>query len=339
MSLPRLCSDLPGVGGRTIEPEDFRVDELPAYTPSGSGEHAYVRIEKRGVTTNEAVRRLARHAEVAQGDVGYAGQKDRHAVTTQWLSLTGADPARLEGYDDGELRVLEVARHGNKLRTGHLRGNRFCITLREVHADALQRARAIVERLASEGLPNFYGAQRFGAAGDNAERAAAALRGEGRLPRDKRQRRLIVSSLQSAIFNDVVRERMQRGALRRVLGGEVLVKRSGSAPFVSDETAVDDARVQRGEIDITGPICGPRMPRPREGSPARELEDAVLAQHGVTPDDFKTFGRLARGGRRAIVVDVEELSVAAAHEGAALELRFALPSGSYATVLIAELSG
>ncbi len=164
--LPYATPDLPGSGGTLrAAAEDFRVDEVPAYLPSGAGPHLYVRIEKRGRTTPDALRALARALGVPERDAGYAGLKDRDAVTTQWLSFPAArdpDPAALEGPG---LRVLEVSRHANKLRAGHLRGNRFAIVVR---GGDVERARAAAAALAARGLPNFFGPQRFGSEGRNA---------------------------------------------------------------------------------------------------------------------------------------------------------------------------
>ncbi|MCC6749311.1 MAG: tRNA pseudouridine(13) synthase TruD [Deltaproteobacteria bacterium] len=339
LALPLLTAELPGVGGATRDPEDFVVEELPAYLPCGEGEHTLVRIEKRGLTTPQAIDRLARAVGVSPATVGYAGMKDRHAVTRQWLSFSGVDPAALLAVEGPELRVLEAGRHKNKLRTGHLQGNRFVLVLRGVReGDAVAGARAILARLTESGVPNYYGAQRFGSAGDNAERALAMLRGEEKLPRDRHQHRLLVSSLQSFLFNAVLAERIGQGLLANLLGGEVLQRTDSGGLFVSEERETDQARLERGELVITGPMCGPRMPRPKEGSAAREAEDRVLDAHRVGPDDFARFGRLARGGRRPLAVPLGEPELeTVVDDPSALRLRFALPAGAYATVVLREL--
>lgn len=149
-------------------PEDFEVEEIPLYPPAGEGEHVFVRVEKRGLTTPGLVARLAERLELSARDVGWAGYKDRHAVTKQWLSLPLADPGRAEGLHGDGFRVLEVTRHANKLRPGHLRGNRFSIRVRDLAGEdpegALEAVRALLER---RGLPNAFGPQRFGRRGDN----------------------------------------------------------------------------------------------------------------------------------------------------------------------------
>ena len=164
---PYLTADLPGVGGRIrVEDADFRVHEIPLYTPCGHGEHTYVTIEKQGIPTFEAVHRIARALGVNPRAVGYAGLKDAHAVTVQTLSVGDVPPPQVEALDLPGIRVLAVERHTNKLRLGHLRGNRFTIRVRDVERDALPAAQAILDVLARRGVPNFFGEQRFGVRGD-----------------------------------------------------------------------------------------------------------------------------------------------------------------------------
>ncbi|MBI4576033.1 MAG: tRNA pseudouridine(13) synthase TruD [Planctomycetes bacterium] len=163
-----LTADLPGTGGRLrATPEDFQVEELPLYRPSGRGDHVYAWVEKRGLPTLDLVRLLARAVGCREDDVGFAGLKDADAVTRQMLSLAGVDPGRVEGVDIPGVRVLSVSRHTNKLRVGHLAGNRFRIVLRGTSAGGAERACAVVEVLARRGVPNFYGPQRFGFRGNS----------------------------------------------------------------------------------------------------------------------------------------------------------------------------
>src|SRR6185369_392514 len=180
--------------------ETFLVEEIPAYVPSGTGEHTFLWIEKKDLTTIEAVRRVARVCHVDPRDVGYAGMKDRHATTRQWLSVPGLEPARALEIGIEGLTVLRALRHGNKLRTGHLHGNRFEVVLTGDSSDDVAALADGVAALAASGLPNRYGEQRFGAAGDNAAVGLALLRGERR-ERDHRRRRLMLSAAQSAVFN------------------------------------------------------------------------------------------------------------------------------------------
>jgi len=176
---PYLTADLPGVGGRIKRyDEDFLVEELPLYAPCGNGTHTYFVIEKRGLTTLAAAKLVARTLGRAPRDIGYAGLKDAHAVTRQTFSVEHVEPARVQGLDLARLRVLSVDRHTNKLKLGHLAGNRFAIKMRDAVEGVLPAARAIVDFLATRGVPNYFGPQRFGARGDNALVGLAVLHGD-----------------------------------------------------------------------------------------------------------------------------------------------------------------
>jgi tRNA pseudouridine13 synthase len=282
------------------------------------------------------VRRLARACAVPPTAIGVAGQKDRQAVARQVVSVPGVDPAvaanlRLDG-----VTVLQAARHHHKLRTGHLRGNRFHVVLRGVVPDAEARAHAILAVLADRWLPNFFGAQRFGRAGDNADAGRALLRGERRVA-DRFQKRLLVSAFQASLFNRFLGSRMRDGILHRVVAGEVLQKTSTGGLFVCppEESANAQARLEARQVVPTGPIFGTKTMQPLAGSTAAAREQAILDEAGVARDSFAPLGKLAEGTRRALLVRVEGATVR--QEGDQLALSFALPSGSYATVLLDEL--
>lgn len=165
--LPYLTADVPGIGGRIKTlPEDFRVDEVPLYEASGEGTHVYFRVRKKGVPTMQAVEDVARALGRPSRDIGYAGLKDADAVTTQTLSLEHIDPGRIEAIDLRHTEVLEISRHTNKLKLGHLKGNRFTIRVRDVDTGRVDDVRAIMERLSRRGVPNYFGPQRFGMRGD-----------------------------------------------------------------------------------------------------------------------------------------------------------------------------
>ena len=325
----------------TPSPETFVVEEIAAYEPAGAGEHTFLWIEKRGLTTMDAVRRLARLLGVDARDVGYAGLKDRSAVTRQWVSIPRVDPERARLIAEPDLAVLQASRHGNKLRTGHLRGNRFEIVVVLAASDeAALRAR--LESLAAGGVPNRFGEQRFGAAGDNAAVGLAILRGERR-ERDHRLRKLLLSAAQSAVFNRAL-ELRAAGGLRSVLAGDVLQKVASGGLFITEDVAVDQARVDAGELAITGPMPGGREKEPPPGTPARAVEDQALADVGATREDFERAGRDLPGARRPFLVPltlgdppVQPDPAPVGPEEVALRLRFSLPAGSYATVVIAAL--
>jgi tRNA pseudouridine13 synthase len=307
----------------------------------GTGAHTFLWTEKRGLNTQEAIRRLSRALGVRERDAGYAGLKDRHATTRQWLSVPDVDPqAAMAATVDG-LRVLEAARHGNKLRIGHLRGNRFEVVLTEVDANEAPVLEATLRSLAASGIPNRYGEQRFGVGGDNVAAGIAILRGE-RQERDPRRRQLMLSAMQSAVYNQALTLREQSGGLLRVRAGDVLQKRASGGLFVCADPAVDQPRVDAGEIVPTGPMPGNREIEPPVGSEAHALEDQALAAVGVTRAELASAGRDLPGARRAVTVPLtlEEPAAGADGDPAAgrLRLRFSLPAGSYATVVLAALA-
>jgi len=176
-----LTVDLPGTGGVIKEtPEDFLVEELPLYLPCGEGEHTYAVIEKRGVTTLDAIRRIARALSIPDREIGYAGMKDARGVTRQTISIPRVEPERVSPLTLPGITVLSASRHRNKLKLGHLAGNRFSIRVRGVAADAAQRASAVLEVLAVRGVPNYFGLQRYGGLGNSHRIGRALLRGDYR---------------------------------------------------------------------------------------------------------------------------------------------------------------
>jgi len=175
--LPYLTADLPGAGGAIKRfNEDFVVEEVPRYPAAGEGTHVYFTIEKRGLTTPAAIGLIARRLGVKSRDIGYAGLKDAHGVTRQTLSVEHVDPARIKSLDLEQIEILSVTRHTNKIKLGHLAGNRFVVRLRDCVANALDRVEAVMSVLVRRGVPNYFGSQRFGTRGDNALVGLAVVR-------------------------------------------------------------------------------------------------------------------------------------------------------------------
>jgi tRNA pseudouridine13 synthase len=338
VTLPYLTAALVGTAGtlRTTD-DDFVVDEELPYAPSGAGDHVFVRIEKRGTTTVDAARALARALGVRDRDIGIAGMKDRHAVTRQWLSLPPpVAPEQALAVELPGVRVLEAHRHAHKLRTGHVRANRFVLRVRGVDAGAAERARQILAALSEPpGAPNWYGEQRFGRDGDNPARGRALITGERPLGRDRRLDRLMISALQSQLFNDWLTARIGDGLYREVLAGDLLHKRGGGM-FVCDDPATDQARLAAGELVVTGPMFGDRMRMPGTASPALAREAEVLARAGLPREAFSSVRALAEGTRRDAAIEVAGATVAAL-DGSTLEVGFALPGGAYATAVMREV--
>jgi tRNA pseudouridine13 synthase len=332
MTPPLLTAELPGVGGRVrVQDEDFEVEEVPSYEPSGSGEHLYLWVEKRGMAPEHFARTIAQRLGTHPGNIGTAGLKDRHAVTRQWVSAPRECEANVPKLDGDGIRVLKTGLHTNKLKPGHLRGNRFRLLIRDASREA--DVDAILNRIRAQGLPNFYGPQRFGRDGSTVELGWQCL--AGRAPRRIRPFlfRFALSAVQSLLFNDYLARRLTDGLLRTVLEGDVMAKWPLGALFVARDVPAEQARFDARETVTAGPMFGKKT-FPAEGV-AAERESAVLKSHNLTPASFGGFGKLVLGTRRHNLIYLDDLT--ATWEADGLRLSFTLPAGSYATVLLAEV--
>ena len=312
------------------KPADFVVEEVLGFAPSGEGEHAFLTVEKRGANTEWVARRLAAFAGVSTLAVGFAGMKDRHAVTRQHFTvqLPRAATPDWSTLDDPELRVLAATRHGRKLKRGALTGNRFEIVLRDVHGDrdaAMARLDAI-ERL---GVPNYYGEQRFGRTGENVAAAIEMFAG-ARKPRAERS--ILLSAARSALFNRVVAARVADGSWNRPLEGDVFqLDGSGSifGPEPIDATLHERCRAL--DIHPTGPLWG-RGGR-RTGGAVAALESSVALAEPALVRGLEAAG--LEQERRSLRLAVRRVERWFSDDG--LTLRFELPAGGYATTMLREL--
>jgi tRNA pseudouridine13 synthase len=337
--LPPLTSEHPGTGG-TIRaaPDDFQVEELPLYLPEGNGSHTYLLVEKVGLTTRDLVTALVAEG-VSERSIGVAGLKDKVARTVQWLSVprrVEAPAAILERLPG--VRVLEESRHRNKLGIGHLRGNRFTITLRGVDDEAATRARTIVTELAARGVPNYVGPQRFGRFGRNAVDGWIVAHG-GRVPGSRVLQRFFVAALQSRLFNELLAERVREGLLSTVLAGDWARKHDTGGTFEVIDVEAEAPRAAAFALSATLPLHGTRVKL--SGAAAGERERAVLERFSLRWEDLAGRGDGARGvGRRGdrrlarLPLGSVDLRVGAAES---LTLAFELPKGSYATTLLREV--
>jgi len=318
-----------------VFPEDFQVEEIPAYRPSGEGGHLFLQIEKKNQTTDAVAGALARAAGKARRDIGYAGRKDRNALTRQWFSVEGVSPESAMAFNLPGAKVLEAVPHPHKLRTGHLSGNCFRLVVRGVSDELADQARQRFSRILESGMPNRYGDQRYGFESRNVERGIAILSGK-RTPRDRRAARFEVSAVQSAVFDLVLRDRpLALDALE--LGDVARVEASGGL-FVVDDVEAARERASRFEISPTGPIFGTKVIEP-EGEPA-ERERAAHRTLGIPlPGALQApRGIRLRGTRRPLRVRPQQAQF---EQGPDQTIRVdcVLPPGSYATVLIQELVG
>jgi tRNA pseudouridine13 synthase len=217
-----------------------------------------------------------------------------------------------------------------------VRANRFALRVRGASAGAAERAQQILAALARPpGAPNWYGEQRFGRDGDNAARGRALVMGERPLGRDRRLDRLMVSALQSELFNDWLVARIRDGLYAQVLAGDVLHK-PGGGMFVCEQPEVDQARLAAGELVATGPMFGDRMRLPGDATPAAAREDEVLARAGLSRGAFRAVRAIAEGTRRDAAIEVVDPTVAAVDD-TTVDIGFALPGGGYATAVMREV--
>ena len=326
-----LTHELPGTGGRIKERvEDFIVEEIPLYQFSDHGDFTFLLIEKTNLSTLDLVNVIRKHFDLEDHEVGVAGWKDKRAITRQWISLPlqKTSKERLAPLADKGIKILEQRRHSNKLRTGHLLGNRFSVLIRQPDPQALERATAIIQSLQKLGLPNFYGVQRFGAGGDNPEKGLALLLGKYRL-RSVRKRKLLISAYSSLLFNLTLKYRIEQQLFTRLLPGDIAKKHDTGGLFLVTDAAKEQPRAERLEISATGPIWGRKMKK--AGDQAAVLEEKILFSQGLRPDVFHK----QPGSRRSLRVILRDFSMQ--QEGEGLRLEFFLPKGSYATVLLAEI--
>jgi tRNA pseudouridine13 synthase len=290
--------------------EDFVVTELPLQLPSGAGEHLWLDIEKNGANTAFVAQQLAEAAGVKEWDVGYAGLKDRHAITRQWFSiyLPKGETPDLTQLQHPEFKVLSQSRHVKKLRPGDLQGNRFRIVLRDVTGDR-GAIEANLAAIAAQGVPNYFGAQRFGHDGGNVEQGRAMLAREIRV-RNPKKKGIYLSAVRSFVFNEVLALRIQQGLWGQVLPGDVM----------------DDAGKP------TGPLWG--RGRVSTTEQAQALENSVAERHATLCDGMEHAGLDQE--RRALVAIPGDLTWEWPQTDQ-LVLNFSLPAGNYATSVLNEI--
>ncbi len=371
-------------------PSDFVVQEIPLYEPCGEGEHLYINVRKTRTSHDECVRQIAKHFDVSKRDVGCAGRKDFHAVTTQMFSvyLRGKKPAVPETIGNAE--ILGSSFHTNKLRLGHLVGNKFVLRVRGIDEQELPTIQQRLQTLSDCGMPNFFGPQRFGNHANNHELGLhlvkedwdslveTLLRGQDphhvfvnkgehkrgldawpfgqpaernvleAIVRGKNSQqacktiskqlcKLWVNALQSSLFNDVLQERIADETWKTLLEGDLAWKHDGGGrtfAVTEEELLTDDlqTRVDSFSLSPSGPLWGAKMRLPSGNVLAKEI--AVWESAGLTDECLECMRKYANGARRALCVQVTESSLrfSCDEHGDFIELKFALPAGSYATV-------
>ncbi len=327
---PRAGGPPPVSGTIRTEASDFVVEEFLGFAPDGGVAHQLLWVEKQNANTLFVARALAAHLGCVQADVGFAGMKDRRAVTRQWFSVPAPRGAQLEGFSGEGFRVLSVHPHSRKLRRGALAGNRFSLRVRDLAGDAAALAKRL-EGVAVNGFPNYFGSQRFGHDGANLARVGGWL-DDGRLPRSREGRGFLLSSARALAFNAVLSGRVRAGSWNRLLRGEIVNLAGSASVFAIDDP--DETLLQRcrdGDIGPTGPLCGEGGMQPAADAGAAELP-ALLA---LAPLPERLGGAGLRAERRALVVRPRGLKFRL--DPGQLQLQFELPRGAFATSCLREI--
>jgi tRNA pseudouridine13 synthase len=338
--LPELPPDeLPQFSGRPLgsaifgaNPEDFRVDELLGFAPSGEGEHCLLWVEKCQLSSNEAAGLIADQLGIRKRLVSHCGLKDRNAITRQWFSvhLPGQDSPAAKHWNIEGLRVLEVTRNTRKLRRGVHAGNRFRIRLRECSFNGqatAERWRSICEH----GVANYFGRQRFGRDGNNVDKARALFRGEMKV-NDRLLRGLFTSAARSEIFNAVVAARVASGTWATPLEGEVYGFADNHSIILPAKQRGDESdRFSAHELELTAPLWG--AGDLLSAGAVLELERGIVARYADLCEGLAEFG--LRQQRR--VMRLRPMQTSASWQGRDLILGFDLPKGTYATTVLSAL--
>ena len=312
--------------------EDFQVDEVLDIPLSGDGEHLWLWVEKRGLNTEEAARRIAKAAGVALRTVSYAGLKDRQALTRQWFSiqLPGKADPDLSAAQSDTLRILKTTRHKRKLQRGAHAANGFTLRLTQLVADK-EGLQARLEMIARQGIPNYFGAQRFGYQGGNLGEAREYAARQA-LPEQRAVRSRLLSTARSYLFNQVLAARVADGSWQRAQVGDLLAFTDSRSFFPAGEAECNDPRLAILDLHPTGPLWG-SGPSPASGA-AFALEQATGEREAALRDWLVRAGM--EHERRILRLPIGGLTW---HypEPDILQLEFVLPAGCFATALLREL--
>jgi tRNA pseudouridine13 synthase len=332
---PRLHGKAVGSAVLKSRPDDFQVEEVLGFEPSGEGEHCFLWIEKTDRNSNDVAGHLADRLGIRKRLVSHCGLKDKQAVTRQWFSLhlPGQDSPSADELESDGIRVLAITRNARKLRRGSHDGNRFLIRLRECDFSPAE-ASSRWEEIHRRGVPNYFGPQRFGRGGGNLQQAERLFRGETEV-RDRALRGLLISAARSFLFNAVIGERLLRGLWDVVLDGEVFGFADNRSLILPENLRGDEAgRVADGALEITAPLWGGIGDLQSRGA-VRHLEEEVVGRYPEIAAGLERLG--LRHERRVIRLTPDRESLAWKVDNE-LVLGFDLPKGTYATTLLRELA-
>ena len=335
LELPYITEGIPGIGGKIRQKTShFIVEEIPLYEASGTGIHLYLNITKENMNTRDVQLSLAKLFELDPSEVGKAGLKDKNAITTQTFSVVfdgnQPDPEEIISIVESEIpvKVNWAKYHTNKIRAGHLLGNRFKITITEPEPNALGKARKIADKIHDIGIPNYYGVQRTGEEGENILQGWLILKDRKRID-DRWLRKYLLSSYQSYLCNRYLAERVEKGLFSQLIHGDLAKKHDTGGVFWVEEQETEQKRFENKEISFTAPMFGYKMREAKHEAYA--LENSILDSVTINKKDFRRHHvkGTRRTGRLLPKIDLEETT-----DG--LELCFSLPKGSFATILLRE---
>ena len=312
---------------------DFKVDEKFAFDISGEGEHALLHIKKQDTNTDWLSRQISKLAGVRQVDVSYAGLKDRNAITTQWFSvwLPGKPDPDWSLLNSENVQILESCRHNRKLRRGSLRGNKFTLIVRDIDGDSSDLEQRI-NRIKTDGIPNYFGEQRFGIDGQNLEKATIMF--SGKRVKDRFKRSIYLSAARSAMFNEILSQRVSMNKWVEAISGDVMLLDNSHSYFLAEDIDSEIVRrINEHDIHPSGPLWG-------EGELLSKGQVAILENQLV--EQFPVFDRGLKNARlkqerRALRLSVKDLVWEFDAAEKQLELSFFLPAGGYATSVLREL--
>ncbi|MFA6195167.1 MAG: tRNA pseudouridine(13) synthase TruD [Sulfurimonas sp.] len=333
-------------------PRDFVVEEIPLYEFSGEGEHLVLFVRKKSLSTLELVSIIAKHLGIQNKEIGYAGLKDKHAMTKQYISLHKKHEEAMENFEHENIKILSKNYHNNKIKIGHLKGNRFYIKVKKVNPTSAKKIDEAIKNISDFGMPNYFGYQRFGNDGDNhidGEKVAKGIKKE----RNPKIKKLLISAYQSHLFNLWLSRRLEINTLIKnfsaselepllnmpieeveqlkaqkhpfkVMLGDIMEHYPHGRLFDFDGSQEDLERFMNRDISVTGLLCGKkvRVSSQAAGMVEKEFNDTINED----------------GARRYAWVYPTEVEGRYLSEEAQYEMNFSLPKGSYATVLVEEIA-
>lgn len=334
-------------------PRDFTVEEIPLYSFTGSGEHLVLKVRKKGLTTWEMLDTISNHLGIRRRDMGYAGLKDKHAMTIQYISVMAIHEEKLQHFTHDKMKILSMVRHTNKIRIGHLKGNRFHIRLKKVWGVQKDKLDSVFKWIKANGVPNYFGHQRFGNDGDNWQEGKKLIEGRVKM-RDRKTREFLVGAYQSYLFNQWLSKRMElslllekfsesetemlmqlpKDALKgvkaqkgffKVLKGDVMMHYPYGRLFHVEDVTRESERFRAWDSVPTGLLCGKKTLLAEET--ALNVEKPFIEEIGF------------QGARRYAWIAVSEMEKRYIEEKAHYELHFVLPKGAYATNVLDVLRG